>query len=168
MARWNQRPALWGAALAATAFALDQVTKAAALAAAPTLIGRGIEVLPFFNLVLLHNRGVSFGLLASDHPASWWMLILLSAAIIAGLAVWLVRTQYRMQAAALGLVTGGALGNVADRLRHGAVTDFLDFHLWGYHWPAFNFADSAIVIGAMLLLASDVLRAPLREHHPGS
>ncbi|MCP5933988.1 signal peptidase II, partial [Klebsiella pneumoniae] len=90
--------------------------------------------------------------LASDHPAGRWLLILLTGAVTAGLLVWLTRVQSRLQAAALGLVIGGALGNLVDRLRHGAVTDFLDFHVQGYHWPAFNLADSGIVLGVALLL----------------
>ena len=154
----------WGIAFALAAFLTDQATKAVALAAAPDL-DQGVEVLPFFNLVLAHNRGVTFGLLASDHPAGRWLLILLTGAVTAGLLVWLVRVQSRLQAAALGLVIGGALGNLVDRLRHGAVTDFLDFHVQGYHWPAFNLADSGIVLGVLLLLAGDLL-APAGQRQP--
>ncbi|RZI94825.1 MAG: signal peptidase II [Rubrivivax sp.] len=149
---------VWGLVFAVMAFAVDQVTKGAALAAAPALT-RGIEVLPFLDLVLVHNRGVTFGLLASDHPAGRWLLILLTGTITVALLVWLRRAQSRTQAAALGLIIGGALGNLVDRLRHGAVTDFLDFHAQGYHWPAFNLADSGIVLGVALLLIAE-LRAP--------
>ncbi|MFC7693690.1 signal peptidase II [Paeniroseomonas aquatica] len=116
-------------------------------------------MLPFLDLVLVHNRGVTFGLLASDHPAGRWLLILLTGTITVALLVWLRRAQNRTQAAALGLIIGGALGNLMDRLRHGAVTDFLDFHAQGYHWPAFNLADSGIVLGVALLLIAE-LRAP--------
>lgn len=94
-----------------------------------------------------------------------WLLILLTGAVTAGLLVWLVRVQNRLQAAALGLVIGGALGNLVDRLRHGAVTDFLNFHFQGYHWPAFNLADSGIVLGVLLLLAGDLL-APAGQRQP--
>lgn len=148
----------WGLACAALAFAVDQATKAAALAAAPAL-ARGVEVLPFFDLVLVQNRGVTFGLLASDHPTGRWLLILLTGAITAGLLVWLMRAHGRLQTAALGLIVGGALGNLVDRLRHGAVTDFLDFHARGHHWPAFNLADGGIVVGVLLLLVVES-RAP--------
>ncbi|WP_338666201.1 signal peptidase II (plasmid) [Pararoseomonas sp. SCSIO 73927] len=151
---------VWGLAFAALALAVDQTTKAAALAAAPAL-AQGVELLPFFDLVLVYNRGVTFGLLASDHPAGRWLLILLTSAVSIGLLVWLTRAQSRTQAAALGLILGGALGNLVDRLRHGAVTDFLDFHVQGYHWPAFNLADSGIVLGVALLLFGE-LRAPAR------
>lgn len=146
-----RRHLVWGLVCAVLAFAVDQATKAAALAAAPAL-ARGVGVLPSFDLVLAHNRGVTFGLLASDHPAGRWLLILLTSAISIGLLVWLMRARSRTQAAALGLIIGGALGNLVDRLRHGAVTDFLDFHARGYHWPAFNLADGGIVLGVALLL----------------
>lgn len=150
---------VWGLVFVVLAFAVDQVTKGVALAAVPALT-HGIEVLPFLDLVLLHNRGVTFGLLASDHPAGRWLLILLTGTITVALLVWLRRAQSRTQAAALGLIIGGALGNLMDRLRHGAVTDFLDFHVQGYHWPAFNLADSGIVLGVALLLITE-LRAPM-------
>lgn len=142
-----------GIACAAAAFALDQATKALALGS-PALTG-GVEVLPVFNLVLVRNHGVSFGMLGGIAP--WWALILLGLAIVAALAVWLWQSQSRLVSMALGLVIGGALGNVIDRLRFQAVTDFLDFHLAGYHWPAFNLADVAIVCGAALLLADGLL-----------
>lgn len=142
---------LWGGMSAALAFVVDQATKATVLASAP-IMGHGVELLPFFDLVLVHNRGVTFGLLATDHPAGRWLLILVTGAITVALVGWLIRAQSRTQAAALGLIIGGALGNIVDRWRHGAVTDFLDLHAQGYHWPAFNLADSGIVIGVLLLL----------------
>ena len=137
-----------GIVCAAAAFALDQSTKALALGS-PDLTG-GVEVLPVFNLVLVRNYGVSFGILSGIAP--WWVLILLGLAIVAVLAVWLWQSQSRLASMALGLVIGGALGNVTDRLRFQAVTDFFDFHLAAYHWPAFNLADVAIVCGVGLLL----------------
>ena len=96
--------------------------------------------------------------------APWWVLALLALAIVAALSVWLWRAQNRLVAAALGLLIGGALGNVLDRLRHGAVMDFLDFHLGVYHWPAFNLADVAVVSGVALLLL-DGFRAPQEQRH---
>lgn len=139
-----------GLALAAAVLAADQLTKELALAHLdPT---RPLEVTSFFNLVLVWNRGVSFGLLAGTGGSAPWLLIGLAAAISALLVVWLRREPRSLPRAALWLVLAGAVGNVIDRLRHGAVVDFLDFHLSGHHWPAFNVADSAIVIGAGLLL----------------
>ncbi|ORE97035.1 MULTISPECIES: signal peptidase II [Aurantimonadaceae] len=113
-----------------------------------------IPVTGFFNLVLGFNTGVSFGLFG-EAPA--WLLMAFTLAMVAGLLVWMTRTDSRLTAIALGLVVGGALGNLLDRLRHGAVTDFLDFYVGAYHWPAFNFADVAIVSGVGLLLIESVL-----------
>lgn len=103
-----------------------------------------IPVTGFFNLVLGFNTGVSFGLFGQA-PA--WLLMAFTLAIVAGLLVWIHRSDSRLTASALGLVVGGALGNLLDRLRQGAVTDFLDFYIGSYHWPAFNLADVAIVCG---------------------
>ena len=149
----------WGAGTAALAFALDQATKwwvLAHLMDPP----RVIPVTPFFNLVLAWNRGVSFGLLSADHPATPWLLSSLALAVIAGLVVWTTRDRRPGMAASIGFIVGGALGNVVDRLRHGAVTDFLDFHVAGYHWPAFNLADTAIFVGVALLLLVGGRREP--------
>jgi len=113
---------------------------------------RAIELTGFFNLVLVWNRGVSFGMFNAH--SSWGPIVLagLALAISVGLVVWLRRVESRLLAAAIGLVLGGAIGNVIDRGRFGAVVDFLDFHAFGYHWPAFNVADSAITVGVALLL----------------
>ena len=108
-----------------------------------------IEVTGFFNLVLTYNTGVSFGFL-SGLPA--WVLIVCSLAIVAGLIIWLRRQSRRLPALGIGLVVGGALGNVIDRLHAPGVIDFLDLHGFGIHWPAFNVADSAITVGIGLIL----------------
>ena len=113
-----------------------------------------IPVTGFFNLVLGFNTGVSFGLFGQA-PA--WLLMAFTLAIVAGLLVWIHRSDSRLTASALGLVVGGALGNLLDRLRQGAVADFLDFYIGSYHWPAFNLADVAIVCGVGLLLVESVL-----------
>jgi signal peptidase II len=111
-----------------------------------------IEVAPFFNLVMGWNYGVSFGMLNSISEFSTWLLPFIVLAITAGLIKWLFRVDQLRQAIALGFIIGGAIGNLIDRIRFGAVADFLDFHAWGYHWPAFNVADSAITIGAIALI----------------
>jgi signal peptidase II len=116
-----------------------------------------VEVTPFFNLVRVWNTGVSFGLFGSAGPGAPWVLSGLALAVVVGLGVWLFRTDAKLVAAGLGLVIGGALGNVIDRVRFGAVFDFLDFHAFGVHWPAFNLADAAIVVGAALLLVDGLL-----------
>lgn len=140
---------LW---IAAVIFILDQGTKWLAIA----YIGpRGVvNVLPFFDLVLVHNTGAAFGFLSQ--AGGWQNLFFVAVAIVISVVI-LVMTyrlgqKDRLLAVALMLVLGGALGNVVDRLRLGYVVDFLDVYYGAWHWPAFNVADSAITIGALLLI----------------
>jgi signal peptidase II len=112
---------------------------------------RMAEVLPFINLVAVWNYGVSFGMFNNGSAAASWIFIVVALAIVAILAVWLYRAARSVPACALGLVVGGAFGNVIDRVRFGAVFDFLDVHAAGWHWPAFNVADSAISVGVAVL-----------------
>jgi signal peptidase II len=154
----------WVAGTAALAFALDQATKWWVL----TYLmdpPRVLPVTPFFNLVLGWNRGVSFGLLSADHPATPWLLSFLALAVVAGLVIWATRDRRPGMGASVGFIAGGAMGNVVDRLRHGAVTDFLDFHVAGYHWPAFNLADTAIFVGVALLMLFGGRREPAGALH---
>ncbi|MBT3238892.1 MAG: signal peptidase II [Rhodospirillaceae bacterium] len=111
-----------------------------------------IEVTPFFNIVLAWNRGVSFGMFNEGSPGNVWLLSGIALGIVVVLMVWLWRSQCRLLASAIGLIIGGAMGNVIDRMNYGAVADFLDFHVAGFHWPAFNVADSAIFVGAVVLV----------------
>ncbi|MDR2795071.1 MAG: signal peptidase II [Holosporaceae bacterium] len=105
-----------------------------------------LKIFPFFNFVLVRNSGVSFGVLRNISPI---FLILASLAVAIYLVLWSRRnTLYRLP---MALVVGGAIGNILDRIFYGSVIDFLDFHICEYHWPAFNVADSSIVIGALLL-----------------
>ncbi|MAG96247.1 MAG: signal peptidase II [Rhodospirillaceae bacterium] len=139
-----------GLALAVAVLLLDRLSKWALI---DELADLGIvKVTPFFNLVMVWNRGISFGFLQSGHDWAPYLLAALALAVALVLAVWLWRSRRRLTAAALGLVIGGALGNVVDRLLWQAVADFFDFHLMGYHWPAFNIADAAIVAGVAGLL----------------
>ncbi|MBR1648181.1 MAG: signal peptidase II [Alphaproteobacteria bacterium] len=111
-----------------------------------------IKITSFFNVVNAWNTGVSFSLF-SEGGYLGTLLLSFMAIIISAMLVWQMRkNQLPACNAALGLIVGGALGNVIDRIRVGAVFDFLDFHIDTYHWPAFNFADSAICIGAVLIL----------------
>ncbi len=112
---------------------------------------RRIELTPFFNLVMVWNPGVTFGL---GNNVEWgrWLFAGLALVIVVILVGWLRRATHVWVAVALGLVIGGAIGNVIDRLRWGAVADFLDFHAFGWHWPAFNLADAGIVVGVLLLV----------------
>ena len=108
------------------------------------------KVMPSFNLVLTWNHGVSFGMF-SDANARL-MLIVMTIAVTIGLLVWLWREPCKVNAYALGLMIGGATGNIVDRIYYGAVADFLDTYIGTYHWPAFNVADSAICVGVILLI----------------
>lgn len=119
---------------------------------------RLIEVTPFLNLVLVWNRGISFGLLNTDSP--WNAIVLTAIAVVISLFLlgWLWRTERWPLLVAIGLVVGGAIGNAIDRIRFGAVCDFVDVHAFGYHWPAFNVADAAITVGAALFIADSLFR----------
>ena len=129
-------------------------------------------ILPFFNLVLVHNRGAAFSFLsdAGGWQREFFIAIALAAAAWIG---WLLRrhAQETRFSLALSLILGGAIGNVIDRVMHGAVVDFLDFHAYGWHWPAFNVADIGISCGAILLvwdaLAPKAHRLPAGERGPG-
>ena len=111
---------------------------------------RIIPVLPIFNIVLVHNTGVSFGLFGD---AGQYVLSAVALAVCGGLIWWLRGAETRLLAIGIGAIIGGALGNVIDRVRLGAVVDFLDFYIAGYpHFPAFNLADSAITVGVCLVL----------------
>jgi signal peptidase II len=147
-----------GLAIAGLVVVLDQLTKWAIL----TWLDRAIALTPFFNLVVVWNRGVSFGMFDSASRLGPWILSGLALAVVVLLLGWLRRVAHPLTSAGLGLIIGGAIGNVLDRVRFGAVIDFLDFHALGWHWPAFNVADSAIFVGAVLLLV-DGLLMPRRD-----
>ncbi|WP_340115846.1 signal peptidase II [Pelagibius sp. 7325] len=132
---------------------------------------RVIEVTGFFNLVLTYNTGVSFGMFQGDAAWKPFLLIAVNVIVSLGLLVWLRKesragTGAGLLPVAVGLVVGGALGNAVDRLYLPGVADFLDFHLAGWHWPAFNLADSAIVCGVVLIVA-DGLFQPGRRSKKG-
>ncbi len=136
---------------------LDQFTKI--LTVNNFALYESLEIIPgFFNLTYLTNKGAAFGFLAGV-DASWrhyFFLVLASLALVLLLVAWFrLRKEHRFYGPALALIAGGAIGNVIDRVRLGAVVDFLDFYVAGHHWPAFNVADSAIFIGvAFFLLAN--------------
>ena len=140
--------------LLAAVFALvaDQATKSWALSALWPPYSPGVEVLPVLNLRLGFNTGVSFGLFRESAAEAVWVLVVVSLLVVGFLGSWLWRTRSGIEAFGLGLVIGGALGNVFDRLRQGAVTDFLDAHYGGWHWPTFNMADVGIVCGVGMLI----------------
>jgi signal peptidase II len=147
-----------GLVLAALIVVVDQISKIALLMTMEELGGRFVEVTSFFSIVLVMNRGVSFGMFNNAEAGLGGLVFsLLAAAIVIMLLVWLWRARSMLIALGTGLVIGGAIGNVLDRLRLGAVVDFLDFHLGTWHWPAFNAADSAICIGVALLVLDGLL-----------
>ena len=111
-----------------------------------------IPIFPSFNLVMGWNRGVSFGIFDSASPPNQWLLIGPALVVVVVLLVWLKRADSRLISSALGMIVGGALGNVMDRIHYGAVADFLDFYIGNFHWPAFNVADSGITIGVVVLV----------------
>jgi signal peptidase II len=131
------------------AIVLDQISKPLLR---DWLAGGDVQVTSFLNLVSAWNRGVGFSLLVMSDRSAPYILSAGALIIAGGMLVWLWRTERRLPAAALGLIIGGALGNVVDRLRYGAVFDFLDFHLAGNHFPAFNVADSSLSVGVALLI----------------
>ncbi|PIZ34366.1 MAG: signal peptidase II [Alphaproteobacteria bacterium CG_4_10_14_0_8_um_filter_37_21] len=112
--------------------------------------GRGFSVSVFFNIIHVKNLGVSFSLFSNNIPIGPYIL----AAVVAAIMIVLLRIMYKTRdfiaRCCLALILGGALGNFCDRFLYGGVIDFLDFHLWGYHWPAFNIADCAVVCGVVL------------------
>ncbi|MCB1556607.1 MAG: signal peptidase II, partial [Alphaproteobacteria bacterium] len=117
-----------------------------------------------FNLVLVWNKGISFGMFTQHGDYGPYILSALSLAIAGFFLIWLLRTTNRRLALSIGLVIGGAIGNVIDRLRFGAVVDFLDFHWKDWHYPAFNVADSAIVIGIAFIVLDGLLWEPKRRN----
>lgn len=154
----------YGLILAAVVFVLDQFTKWLVLGpgrfSPPGCLEgnygcRFIELTPFFDLQMVWNRGISFGLLRADGDLARWGLVVMSFVISGVFLWWLKSADRRVTATALGLVVGGALGNVIDRIRFGAVADFLDFNGLWFPW-VFNVADASITVGA-ILLAADML-----------
>ncbi len=158
-----------GVAVALLAAAADQALKLWLLDVFD-LPGRGrVALTPFLDLVLAWNTGISYGLFQHMGPLGQWALFALKLVAVVLLGIWLARTGSRLSAVALGLIIGGAIGNAIDRLVHGAVMDFVLFHItaatWSFQWYVFNLADVAIVAGVVgllyeSLLAGDAAKAP--------
>jgi len=149
--------------LAALIVAVDQATKYAVVQYFAA--NKAVAVTSFFNLVLVYNPGAAFSFLSD--AAGWQRGLFIAIALIASAWIVTLLRQYpdqRLFALALSLVLAGAVGNVIDRILFGAVVDFLDFHAYGWHWPAFNVADSAITCGALLLIW-DAVR-PRKKSNP--
>lgn len=152
-----------GFALAGAILVVDQIAKLAVLVGLD-LANRGpIAVTPFLDLVLVWNPGISYGLFPQETALGRWGLVAFTVAASVAIAVWLARAASRFTAVALGLVLGGAVGNLIDRVRFGAVVDFVHFHVGSFSWYVFNVADAAIVIGVVLLLAEAVVGRRARD-----
>ncbi len=146
-----------GYAIAALVFALDQLSKYW-VTQVLDLRARGVvELLPVFNLTWVENTGVSMGLFRAEGSLGRWLLVAVTLAIAAGVAVWIARETNRIDTAALGLVLGGALGNIVDRVRYGYVVDFFHAFWRDHHFYVFNVADAAITVGVILLLLRALL-----------
>lgn len=153
-----QRRSIIGIYVLAFVGLVDQLTKWLILDRMDD-VQRTIEVLPFLNFVLVWNKGVTFGFMSRGGQIYMpYVLIGVAAVILFLLGRWLYRTESMTVALALGAIMGGAVGNVIDRVRYGAVADFLDFYYHNYHWYAFNVADAAIVTGVALLLIDGMVR----------
>lgn len=148
----NQKAGLWWLWLSALVLVLDQASKLLVMATL-TPYHEVVAVTPFLNLVHVHNTGAAFSLLADQSGWQRWFFLAI-ASIASGVILWLLAgTRGRaVFAIGLALILGGALGNLIDRLAYGHVVDFLDFHVAGWHWPVFNVADSAITLGAGLII----------------
>ena len=148
--------ALW-LGLALLVVVLDQVTKNLILDSFQ--LGDTHYVTPFFNLVRVHNTGAAFSFLAGASGWQRWFFVVLGV-VASGFIVWMLRSHptQRLFCFAVTMIMGGALGNVLDRLLHGYVVDFLQFHAGGWYFPSFNLADSAITLGAVLLIVDEVRR----------
>ena len=154
-----------GFAIALVVFILDQLAKWAVTGPLGlNHAGDQLVLLPIFNFTYTENNGISLGLLNATNPIGRWMLVAVTSAIAVGVAVWIGREKNRIDQAALGMVLGGALGNILDRVRFGYVVDYADLHFGDFRpFLVFNVGDAAISIAVVILL----LRAFLaRKDHP--
>lgn len=152
---WGPLSAL-GVTVAAIAYIGDQAHKWWMLSVLDIAATGPITVTSFFDLVMVWNRGVSYGLFQQDSAVGVFVLAAFPFVVAAGLVVWLAASTRALVAFALGLIIGGALGNATDRIVYGAVADFFSFHAFGYQWYVFNLADVAIVAGVAILLYDSV------------
>lgn len=147
---------VFGIMIAVITASLDQYSKDYIFSLLLDKDSNHIEVLPFFNLVMVRNFGVSFGMF-NDIQYGHLILSVIAIIITIFLLLWMRKITKMYLGVALGLIIGGAIGNIIDRVRYGAVADFLDFHVGLYHWPAFNLADSAVFVGVVMILLENVI-----------
>jgi len=153
-----------GVISALAVLALDQASKLWLLKVFDIAHRGAVKVTPFFDLVLAWNVGISFGWFQNDSPVVQIILMIIKAAAVIVLAIWMARSRTLIATIALGLIIGGAIGNAIDRFAHGAVVDFAQFHVQiggiTYNWYVFNLADVAIVAGVAALLYDSFLGVP--------
>jgi signal peptidase II len=163
----------YGLILATGVFALDQLVKLFILYGLDfikSLSGlrvEPIEILPFFDLVMVWNPGISYGLFQAESEFQRWLLVSFSIGVVCLLIWWLRGIKDLRLAQAIGLIIGGAVGNVIDRIAYGKVADFFHLHAFGYSWYVFNIADTAIVLG-VILMAADLLLVEWRSRSRGA
>lgn len=158
-----RRPVTLGLLTALGIFAADRLSKYAILEIV-ALPARGqISLLPFLDLTMVWNRGVSFGMLQADDMTGRLLLAGFAALVVCGLLIWLYRNTQLLVSVALGGIIGGAVGNLYDRLAWGAVADFVDLHILDYHWYVFNLADAAITLGVAALIIDSFRGSPAKD-----
>jgi signal peptidase II len=155
-----------GLGIAALTLLADQAHKAWMLYVYDICSKGTVQLAPFFDLVLVWNQGVSYGLLRQRSELGRWALILFAVVSAIALIVWLARMTSPLAAACIGLIIGGAIGNAIDRILYGAVADFFSLHAFGFEWYVFNIADTAIVAGVIGLLYESVFGGHKKVSNP--
>ena len=157
---------LLGLGVAALTIVADQLHKAWMLYVFNIGAKTPVAIAPFFDLVLVWNQGISYGLLPQQGELGRLGLVLFAIVASLALAVWLARQTSQLAAASLGLIIGGAIGNAIDRIAYGAVADFFSFHAFGFEWYVFNIADTAIVAGVLGLLYGSLIQGSQKGRKP--
>jgi signal peptidase II len=155
-----------GLGIAALTALVDQAHKAWMLYVYDIGARGTVSITPFFDLVLVWNQGISYGLLPQESALGRWGLILFAFVASLALTVWLARLTAPLGAVSIGLIIGGAVGNVIDRIAYGAVADFFSLHVFGLQWYVFNIADAAIVAGVVGLLYESLFRGHKKVGNP--
>jgi signal peptidase II len=156
----------WGVLAAVLVLAADQLSKWWILERFDLPDRGSVAILPMLNFTMVWNQGVTFGLFHQDSASGPWLLAGVALAVVLALGYWMAKAETIVVVAALGAIAGGAVGNIIDRVRFGAVVDFIHAHAWGWSWYVFNVADAAIVCGVAALLL-DGLRPSRRLQAPG-
>ena len=162
---WGPHSAL-GLAVAAVTLLADQANKLWLLHVYDIGARGTVTLTPFFDVVLVWNKGISYGLFPQDTAAGRLGLIAFVVVALLALSVWLAQMTSRLSAIAIGLIVGGGIGNLIDRLAYGAVADFYAFHAFGFQWYIFNIADVAIVAGVIGLLYDSFFRGHKKAGNP--